>query len=69
MYIMGYVPPAPTATVSTDQTSSGGTLTVTDGSHTASLLLLGHYRPAEFTAASDGSAALAHSVRCGRYLD
>jgi ELWxxDGT repeat protein len=34
--------------------SSGGTLTVTDGSHTASIALLGNYLSSTFVASSDG---------------
>ncbi len=36
-------------------TSSGGTLTVTDGTHTAHILLAGDYTHAGFAASSDGS--------------
>src|SRR5439155_17092802 len=35
-------------------TGSGGTLTVSDGTHTASLALLGQYAAADFVSASDG---------------
>jgi hypothetical protein len=35
-------------------TSSGGTLTVTDGSHTANIALLGNYMASSFVASSDG---------------
>jgi hypothetical protein len=35
-------------------TASGGTLTVTDGSHTANIALLGNYLASTFVAASDG---------------
>jgi len=35
-------------------TASGGTLTVTDGSHTANIALLGHYMASTFVTSSDG---------------
>jgi hypothetical protein len=35
--------------------NQSGTLTVTDGTHTASIQLLGQYTASEFTAASDGN--------------
>jgi hypothetical protein len=35
-------------------TSSGGTLTVTDGTHTANIALLGNYMASTFIASSDG---------------
>jgi hypothetical protein len=35
--------------------NSSGTLTVSDGTHTASLLLLGQYTAGQFTTASDGA--------------
>jgi hypothetical protein len=35
-------------------TSSGGTLTVTDGTHTANIALLGNYLASTFVASSDG---------------
>lgn len=35
-------------------TSSGGTLTVTDGAHTANVALLGNYLASTFVASSDG---------------
>ena len=35
-------------------TSSAGTLTVTDGSHTANIALLGNYLASTFVASSDG---------------
>ena len=35
-------------------TSTGGTLTVTDGNHTANIALLGNYIAATFTVSSDG---------------
>src|SRR5262249_52774637 len=38
----------------TQQFSNGGTLTVTDGLHTATLALLGQYSTANFSLASDG---------------
>ena len=34
--------------------SASGTLTVTDGVHTANLTLLGQYATAQFTSANDG---------------
>jgi len=42
---LGYAP---------NNTSTGGTLTVTDGTHTASIALLGQYMAASFATASDG---------------
>ncbi|MCK1727677.1 VCBS domain-containing protein [Bradyrhizobium sp. 142] len=36
-----------------NQTGTGGTLTVSDGAHTANIVLLGQYDPAGFTAKSD----------------
>jgi hypothetical protein len=41
------------ATISYSGNSSPGTLTVSDGTHTAHLALLGNYSPANFTASSD----------------
>jgi hypothetical protein len=35
-------------------TASGGTLTVTDGSHTANIALLGNYMASTFVTSSDG---------------
>jgi len=35
-------------------TASGGVLTVTDGTHTAHIVLAGDYRASTFTASSDG---------------
>jgi hypothetical protein len=35
-------------------TSSGGTLSVTDGTHTANIALLGNYMASTFVASSDG---------------
>jgi hypothetical protein len=42
------------ATVGYSGTSSSGTLTVSDGSHTAIIALLGNYMAASFVPASDG---------------
>ena len=39
--------------------NSGGTLTVTDGTHTANIALLGDYSPKSFTIASDGHGGTA----------
>ena len=36
-------------------TNSGGTLTVTDGTHTANIALLGQYMAGSFVASADGS--------------
>ena len=42
------------ATISYSGNNSAGTLTVSDGTHTASIALLGNYSLANFTASSDG---------------
>src|SRR5207248_3814942 len=43
----------------TNATTSGGTLNVTDGTHTASIALLGNYMASSFTTASDGHGGTA----------
>jgi hypothetical protein len=45
---------ATTGTPSFSGTSTGGTLTVTDGSHTANIALMGNYIASTFTVSSDG---------------
>jgi large repetitive protein len=44
----------PAATIGYSGNNSPGTLTVSDGTHTASIALLGNYSLANFTASSDG---------------
>jgi hypothetical protein len=43
-----------TLAYSEDDDGTGGTLTVTDGRHAASIALLGNYMAASFVAAADG---------------
>ena len=43
--------------------SAGGTLTVTDGTHTANIALLGNYMASVFVTASDGTAARLSTIR------
>lgn len=40
-------------------TSAGGSLSVSDGTHTASIQLAGNYAAADFVAASDGHGGVA----------
>ena len=46
------------ATIGYSGNNSPGTLTVSDGTHTASIALLGNYSLANFTASSDGGGVV-----------
>jgi hypothetical protein len=49
-----FINPATVQTPTYVGNSSGGTLTVTDGTHTANIALLGNYLASTFVASSDG---------------
>ncbi len=49
-----YINPATVQTPTYSGNSSGGTVTVTDGTHTANIALLGNYLASTFVASSDG---------------
>jgi hypothetical protein len=51
--------PATVQTPTYSGTSSGGTLTVTDGTHSANIALLGNYLASTFVASSDGHGGTA----------
>ncbi len=54
-----YINPTTVRTPTYAGNSSGGTLTVTDGSHTANIALLGNYLASTFVASSDGHGGTA----------
>jgi len=54
-----YINPATVRTPTYSGNSSGGTLTVTDGTHTANIALLGNYLASTFVASSDGHGGTA----------
>jgi large repetitive protein len=54
-----YINPTTVQTPTYSGNSSGGTLTVTDGTHTANIALLGNYLASTFVASSDGHGGTA----------
>ena len=54
-----FINPATVQTPTYSGNSSGGTLTVTDGTHTANIALLGNYLASTFVASSDGHGGTA----------